>query len=199
MSEIVNKMLEEIIHRSNEFEKRTTGTKDQYNLFNQHVQYVYKYADLLSYLVPVDKEIVQLSSLLHDISMTDDSLDRSKHNEFSVKIAEELLMKANYSEKKIELVKKCILNHSSKRKEFRTTLEEQVLVDADAMAHFDCLDSLYSLAHNVMGLNEIESIQFIKDKLTRDYIEISDVAKNIVKDKYEKVIQSSTFKDIKQI
>lgn len=199
MSEIVNKMLEEIIHRSNEFEKRTTGTKDQYNLFNQHVQYVYKYADLLSYLVPVDKEIVQLSSLLHDISMTDDSLDRSKHNEFSVKIAEELLMKANYSEKKIEPVKKCILNHSSKRKEFRTTLEEQVLVDADAMAHFDCLDSLYSLARNVMGLNEIESIQFIKDKLTRDYIEISDVAKNIVKDKYEKVIQSSTFKDIKQI
>ena len=39
------------------------------------------------------------------------------------------------------------------------------------MAHFDCIDSLYSLATKVMGLNEEESKQFVKDKLTRDYLE----------------------------
>ena len=81
-----------------------------------------------------------------------------------------------------------VLNHSSKRREYRTTIEEQILVDADAMAHFDCVDSLYSLAHNVMGLNEADSINFVKDKLTRDYNEISDDVKKFVTDKYNEIM-----------
>ena len=60
----------------------------------------------------------------------------------------------------------------------------RILVDADAMAHFDCIDSLYSLAHKVMGLNEEESLNFVKEKLAKDYNEISDDAKKYVSDKY---------------
>lgn len=81
------------------------------------------------------------------------------------------------------------LNHSNKRKEYRTTLEEQILVDADAMAHFDCIESLYSLAHNVIGLNEKDSMKFVKEKLTKDYDEISDDVKKYVVDKYEQIIR----------
>ena len=40
-----------------------------------------------------------------------------------------------YPKDKIDIVKLCILNHSSKRKEYRTTIEEQILVDADAHGH----------------------------------------------------------------
>ena len=94
-----------------------------------------------------------------------------------------------WRKQKINKVKKCILNHSSKRKEYRTTLEEQILVDADAMAHFDCVDSIFSLANKVMGLNKEESNRFVKEKLTKDYNEISDDVKKYIDDKYNYILR----------
>ena len=141
-------------------------------------------------------DVIELSALLHDIAMTDSKLERSKHNEYGSEIAGELLKKIGLSDDKIEFVKKCILNHSSKRKEYRTTEEEKILVNADAMAHFDCIESLYSLAFNVMGLNEEDSVQFVKDKLTKDYLEIDDEIKSIISDKYEKIMESNTLTDM---
>lgn len=196
MSNIVNLMKKEIIKRSNDFKERTKGTKDEYNLYEEHVKYVYKYAVMLAKNKNVDLEIVELSALLHDIAMTDENLDRSKHNEYGAIIAEQLLNQYNYDYKKIEQVKKCILNHSNKRKNFRTTQEEKILVNADAMAHFDCIESIYSLAFNVMGLNKEESIQFVKDKLTKDYNEIDDDVKEFVQTKYNKIMNSNSFNDI---
>ena len=187
---IVELMKQEIINRSNKFEEETKGTKDEYNLYREHVQYVYKYATMIAKEKDADLEIVELSTLLHDIAMTDSSLDRSRHNEYGVVIAEELLSKENYPIDKIEKVKQCILNHSSKRKEYRTTVEEQILVDADSMTHFDCIDSLYSLAHKVIGLNDEESLKFVKEKLTKDYNEISDDVKKYVSDKYNEIISN---------
>jgi uncharacterized protein len=186
---IVELMKQEIINRSNKFEEETKGTKDEYNLYREHVQYVYKYATMIAEEKNADLEIVELSALLHDIAMTDSNLDRTKHNEYGSIIAEELLSKENYPTDRIEKVKQCILNHSSKRKEYRTTIEEQILVDADAMAHFDCIDSLYSLAHNVIGLNDKESLKFVKEKLTKDYNEISDDVKKYVSGKYSKIMK----------
>ena len=87
MSEIVNKMQQEIIKRSNDFESQTKGTKDEYNIYKEHIQYVYKYVCLLSKDKNVDHEVLELSALLHDIAMTDKSLDRSRHNEYGSEIA----------------------------------------------------------------------------------------------------------------
>ena len=185
---IVFKMKNEIIQRSNNFELLTKGTKDEYNLYREHIQYVYKYAVMIAKNKEVDLEIIELSALLHDISMTDKELDRSKHNEYGAEIAINLLTKEKYPKDKIDLIAKCILNHSSKRKEYRTTLEENILVDADAMAHFDCIQSLYTLANKVMGLNEEESINFVKEKLTKDYKEISDDVKYLIEDKYKRIM-----------
>ena len=147
----------------------------------------------------MDKEVLELSALLHDISMTDINLDRSIHNELGSKIAEELLTKYNYPQEKISLIKKIILNHSSKRKDYRTTLEEQILVDADALAHFDSIKNLYSLAHKVMNLDEMESIKFVKDKITKDYNEVSSDAKKLIKDKYEKIISCNTYEELSML
>lgn len=91
MSDIVNKMLQEIINRSNAFEEQTKDTKDEYNIYREHIQYVYKYVVLLSENKNVDREVLELSALLHDIAMTDRSLVRAKHNEYSSVIAEQLL------------------------------------------------------------------------------------------------------------
>ena len=155
MSKIVDKMKQEIITRSNLFEQQTKGTKDEYNIYREHVQYVYQYVLLLSKNKNVDKEVLELSALLHDIAMTDINLDRSNHNENGAIITEQLLRENNYPEDKVQLVKKCILNHSSKRLEYRTTEEEKILVNADGLSHFDSIHNLYNLAHNVMELNDL--------------------------------------------
>lgn len=196
MSEIVQKMQQEIINRSNIFEEQTRGRKDEYNIYREHIQYVYKYVCLLSKDKNVDHEVLELSALLHDIAMTDRALDRSKHNEYSAEIAEQLLRENGYPEDKVQFVKKCILNHSSKRAEHRTTEEEKILVNADGLSHFDSINNLYSLANNVMELNDEDTIKFIQDKLTRDYNEISDELKYLIQDKYDKVMNATNIKDI---
>ena len=199
MNEIIKKAEQEIIRRSNIFEKDTKGTKDEYNIYKEHIQYVYKYVMLLSQNKDVDKEVLQLSALLHDIAMTDKNLDRSKHNEYGAEIAEQFLRENNYPEDKIEFVKKCILNHSSKRAEYRTTEEEKILVDADGLSHFDSISNLYSLAHNVMNLDDEECIKFVQDKLTRDYNEISDDLKYLVEDKYKEIMSIKNIEALKNM
>ena len=48
MSQIVEKMRQEIMDRSARFEEQTKGTKDEYNIYREHFQYVYKYVVMLS-------------------------------------------------------------------------------------------------------------------------------------------------------
>jgi len=199
LSQIVEKMRQEIMDRSERFEEQTKGTKDEYNIYREHIQYVYKYVVLLSKDKNVDKEVLELSALLHDISMTDITLDRSRHNEFGADVAEQLLRENDYPEDKIQLVKKCILNHSKRRSEYRTTEEEQILVDADGLSHFDAIKKLYSLPSMVMGLSEEDSVRFVQDKLTGDYNELSDDLKYLVKDKYERVMAAKSADDIKAL
>ena len=67
---IIEKMRREIVNRSDLFEEQMKGTKDEYNLYREHVQYVYKYAVMLAKDADVDKEVVELSALLHDINRT---------------------------------------------------------------------------------------------------------------------------------
>lgn len=196
MSEIVNRMKQEIITRSNLFEQQTKGTKNEYNIYREHIQYVYQYVLLLSKNKNVDIEVLEICALLHDIAMTDMKLDRSKHNEDGAVIAEQLLRKNNYPEEKVQLVKRCILNHSSKRAEYRTTEEERILVNADGLSHFDSIHNIYNLAHNVMKLNDDDALKFIQDKLTKDYNEISDDLKYLIEDKYNKVMASKSINDI---
>ena len=199
MSDIVGKMQQEIIRRSNEFEEETKGTKDEYNIYKEHIRYVYKYVIILSENKNVDREVLELSALLHDIAMTDKNLDRARHNEYGSRIAEQLLRQEEYPEDKIHFVKKCILNHSSKRLEFRTSEEEQILVDADGLSHFDSIGSLYSLAHNVMGFSDEESVKFVQDKLTGDYNEMSAEIRYLIDDKYSKIMRATNINELSGI
>ena len=127
MSQIVEKMRQEIMERSARFEEQTKGTKDEYNIYREHIQYVYKYVVLLSKDKNVDKEVLELSALLHDISMTDITLDRSRHNEFGADIAEQLLRENDYPEDKVQLVKKCKQKNSSGFEWMRDALYSQLL------------------------------------------------------------------------
>ena len=199
MSQIVEKMRQEIMDRSARFEEQTKGTKDEYNIYREHIQYVYKYVVMLSKDKNVDREVLELAALLHDISMTDMALDRSRHNEYGAEIAEQLLRENNYPEDKTQLVKRCILNHSKRRQQYRSTEEEQILVDADGLSHFDVVKTLYSLPSKVMGLSEEDSVRFVQDKLTGDYNELSDDLKYLVKEKYDRIMAAKCEDDIKAL
>ena len=199
MSQIVEKMRQEIMDRSARFEEQTKGTKDEYNIYREHIQYVYKYVVMLSKDKNVDREVLELVALLHDISMTDMALDRSRHNEYGAEIAEQLLRENNYPEDKTQLVKRCILNHSKRRQQYRSTEEEQILVDADGLSHFDVVKTLYSLPSKVMGLSEEDSVRFVQDKMTGDYNELSDNLKYLVKDKYDRIMAAKCADDIKAL
>ena len=199
MSQIVEKMRQEIMDRSARLEEQTKGTKDEYNIYREHIQYVYKYVVMLSKDKNVDREVLELVALLHDISMTDMALDRSRHNEYGAEIAEQLLRENNYPEDKTQLVKRCILNHSKRRQQYRSTEEEQILVDADGLSHFDVVKTLYSLPSKVMGLSEEDSVRFVQDKLTGDYNELSDNLKYLVKDKYDRIMAAKCADDIKAL
>ncbi len=199
MSQIVEKMRQEIMDRSARFEEHTKGTKDEYNIYREHVQYVYKYVVMLSEGKNVDGEVLELAALLHDISMTDWTLYRSRHNECGAGMAEQLLRENDYPEDKTQLVKKCILNHSKRRQEYRTTEEEQILVDADGLSHFDVIGKMYSLPSMVMGLNEEESVRFVQNKLTGDYEELSDDLKCLVKEKYDRLMAAKCAEDLKTL
>ena len=199
MSQIVEKMRQEIMDRSARFEEQTKGTKDEYNIYREHIQYVYKYVVMLSKDKNVDREVLELAALLHDISMTDMALDRSRHNEYGAEIAEQLLRENNYPEDKTQLVKRCILNHSKRRQQYRSTEEEQILVDADGLSHFDVVKTLYSLPSKVMGLSEEDSVRFVQDKLTGDYNELSDDLKYLVKEKHDRIMAAKCADDIKAL
>lgn len=41
--------------------------------------------------------------------------------------------------------------------------------------------ALYFLAYNVIGLSELDSVKYVKEKLIRDYSEIDEDVKNLVK------------------
>ena len=84
-------MRQEIVDRSGRFEEQTKGSKDEYNIYREHIRYVYKYVNKLSEGKAVDREVLEISALLHDIAMTDMTLDRSRHNEYGAEIAEQLL------------------------------------------------------------------------------------------------------------
>ena len=44
MSQIVEKMRQEVMNLSARFEEQTKGTKDEYNIYREHIQYVHKCA-----------------------------------------------------------------------------------------------------------------------------------------------------------
>jgi putative nucleotidyltransferase with HDIG domain len=98
-----------------------------------HIERVRQNALTLQKRFGGDKEIIEVSALLHDIGRIKDSV---KHGKYGVEIAEEFLKKIGYSDDKIKKVTRAIAVHG--REDWDTagkpeTLEEKILYDADKM------------------------------------------------------------------
>ena len=184
MSEITEKIKQELLIRCEKSKQ-----KDGYDFWNEHIKYVVDNAVKLAKEYGADVEIVELGALLHDISMPSEYGDREEHHIYGAEIAEELLTKLDYPKDRIEKVKNCVLNHRSSRKLQRNTIEEQCVADADVIAHFDCIPSLFSLVYNKMNLSISDGAKYVKRKLERDYNKLSPRTKEKLKERYDKIME----------
>ena len=184
MSEVTEKIKQELLVRCEKSKQ-----KDGYDFWNEHIKYVVDNAVKLAKEYGADIEIVELGALLHDIAMPSEYGDREEHHIYGAEIAEELLTKLNYPKDRIEKVKNCVLNHRSRGKSQRNTIEEQCVADADVIAHFDCIPSLFSLVYNKMNLSISDGAEYVKRKLERDYNKLSPRTKEKLKERYDKIME----------
>ncbi len=184
MIDIVYKIKEELINRCNIYNE-----KYNYDFWNDHIKYVVKNAVELAKKYEADVEIVELGALLHDISMPSEIGPREEHNVYGAKIADELLTSFGYPKERIERVKECVLRHRGNKDLPRNTIEEQCVADADVIAHFDCIPSLFHLAYNEHNLSVGEGEEYIKKKLERDYNKLSPRTREVLKDRYENILK----------
>jgi uncharacterized protein len=136
-------------------------SKDSWD-WESHLRGVVKYSLILCDKLGSDKEILEIAAWLHDIEKIKDinvSLHHVKGSETAVKILKE----ENYPKEKIEVVRQCILTHSSDENYPPETKEQKILASADALCHFD---NILNLLHAYFALGKC-SVKEGKEKLIK--------------------------------
>jgi uncharacterized protein len=80
-----------------------------------------------------DMQVLRLAALLHDIGRAEELRTKQCHAEISAREAEVLLRAEGYEAERIAVVQKTILTHRFRKQNPPTTLEEQILFDADKL------------------------------------------------------------------
>ena len=184
MSEVTEKIKEELLKRCNIYKE-----KYGYDFWNDHIKYVVKNSVELAKKYGADVEIVELGALLHDIAMPSEIGSREEHNIYGTQIADELLSKLNYPVDRKERVKECVLRHRGSKDLPRNTIEEQCVADADVIAHFDCIPSIFHLAFGKNDMSIKDGTEFVKKKLERDFSKLSDRTKGELKTRYDTIMK----------
>ena len=79
-------------------------------------------------------------------------------------------------------------NHRGSEDRPRNTIEEQCVADADVIAHFDCIPSLFSLVYKEMNLSILDGKEYVRRKLERDYNKLSPRTRELLKDRYKNIV-----------
>lgn len=153
--------------------------------WDHHIKIVYELAKQYADEYGADQEIVAIAALLHDVASVTNVEFTEEHHVIGAEIAEEILVNEKYPIEKIELIKKCILNHRGSRLVDKTSNEEICIADCDAMAHFYSIPSLLSMVYREKKLSIDEGSKFVMEKLDRSYNKMSDRGKVLVKKQYD--------------
>jgi uncharacterized protein len=161
-------------------------SKYGYEPFLYHFTPTVKYATKLADKLGADKEVVVIAAWLHDIGSV--MKGRKDHHLTGVKIAEKKLKELGYPKEKIELVKKCILNHRGSQKNNPTTIEERIIADADTLSNFDNLSGIFKAAFIYENLDQKEAQKAVKKKLENKWKQLYfEDSKEIIRPKYEAI------------
>lgn len=102
-----------------------------------HVMRVYSLCvKLAKYYKAINLEILKFAALLHDIARVKEDQDDSgeiDHAVLGAEMAARILRDLAYPEKKIELIRHCIISHRFRSLNEPKTLEAKILFDADKL------------------------------------------------------------------
>ncbi len=135
--------------------------------FENHFKLMVGWAEKLVDKVGGNKEVVLVASWLHDIGFIVDG--RENHHISGARIAEEKLLEFNYPQEKIELIKKCILNHRGSRNDKRKSLEEKIVAEADVISNFDNIAGIFKVALFYENRPQKEAQREVLEKLERKW------------------------------
>lgn len=152
--------------------------------FADHFVPIVKYGKKLAREYKADIEVVELAGWLHDIGSI--VCGRADHHITSAEIAEEQLIKLGYSEDKIEQVKECIISHRGSQKIRPKTIEAQIIIEADTLSAFDCLEGLFQCAYVYEKLSRREAKKSVRQKLENKWKQLRfKKSKEMIKPKYK--------------
>jgi uncharacterized protein len=100
----------------------------------EHIMRVYRNAEAIGKKENADMDVLLAAALMHDLVVyPKGSAKRSKSADDSADLAEEILRRHGFPQKKIERISYCIRTHSYSKKITPTTLEGRILQDADRL------------------------------------------------------------------
>ena len=167
-----------------ESECKKPTSKYGYEPFSCHFAPVAQYAEKLADELGGDKEVIIISAWLHDIGSI--IYGRADHHITGAKIAEDKLTELGYPAEKIELVKKCILNHRGSQQNSRESIEEKILAEADVLSNFENISGIFKAAFVYENMDQNQAKDSVRTKLENKYKQLHfDVSKKIIKPKYE--------------
>lgn len=160
-------------------------TKNEFGgaFFEQHILVVKEYACKLADILGVDKEVVEISSYLHDISAVMDISTLSYHADQSAEIAESILRNKSFDFDKIETIKQTIKSHSVPIKIGEGTLEEVCLSNADAISQIINPSYWLYFAFSVRRMSYEQGIEWYRKKVTMNMSGLIEQAKDMIDDK----------------
>jgi len=167
-----------------EDECKKPSSKYGYDPFPFHFVQVAEYAEKLSEELGGDKESILIAAWLHDIGSI--VYGRENHHITGAKIAEEKLKELQYPAEKIELVKKCILNHRGSQQNERESIEEQIIAEADVMSTFNNVPGIFKAAFVYENKNQGEAKDSVRQKLENKWNQLHfEKSRQIIKPKFE--------------
>jgi len=167
-----------------ENECKKPSSKYGYEPFPFHFVPMANYAEKLADELGGDKEVILISAWLHDIGSI--IYGRKDHHITSAKIAEKKLKEQQYPIKKIELVKKCILNHRGSKQNERNSIEEQIIAEADVLSNFDNIAGIFKAAFVYENKTQGEAKNSVRQKLERKWKQLHfENSKKIIQPKFE--------------
>ncbi len=167
-----------------ENECKKPSSKYGYEPFPFHFVPVAEYAEKLASELGGDKEIILIAAWLHDIGSI--ICGRDDHHITGAKIAEEKLKELQYPVEKIELVKKCILNHRGSQQNNRESIEEQIVAEADVMSNFDNIAGIFKAAFVYENKDQGEAKDSVRRKLENKWRQLYfKNSRKIIKPKFE--------------
>lgn len=102
------------------------------------------------------------------------------------KIAEEKLVEFDYPLEKINLIKKCILNHRGSQQNHRDSIEEQIIAEADTMSAFDNISGIFKAAFVYEDETQGKAKESVRRKLKNKWNQLHfKRSKEIIKPKYD--------------